>query len=439
VAKAPEKDQKLGSYTTSLFQNQEANDGGCGNGRLKDGKLVWGNDPNYNYIKSDPAFMKEWVQTAVKEFGSADKGGVKFWSMDNETGLWHWNHRDVCPDGIGYDDLVELTAKYAKVVKEADPSAQTLGMVSWGIMELAGSPYDYVPGGKKNIRIKDEKGTTGDKWTDRKAHGDLSQAEFFLREMKKRSDAAGVRLIDYFDNHGFSEVWGKNSKGEKVNVMGDHPYDPVLTPQQFEGLRVLWDDTFVNPDSWCYADGNAEKLWTPWVGLVPKLKKLIDANYPGTKLAVSEYYPASGSHYHGGLLLAVQLGIYIREGMDLACDWGGAREGTYVFIGHQLYSNYDGKGSKVLGDYADCTSSSPDLYSFGTRDGAKNHVVLVNRNPDQAFDTDVEFPAPFASYTTYTLSETLGKRIFASAPRAASGNQVRVRVPAFSAMLVVAQ
>jgi hypothetical protein len=439
VAKAPGKDEKLGSFPASLFPNQEANDGGCGNGRLKDGKLVWGNDPNTNYIKSDPAFMKEWVQTAVKEFGPADKGGVKFWSMDNETGLWHWNHRDVCPDGIGYDDLVDLTAKYAKAVKEADPGAQTLGMVSWGIMELAGSCWDYVPGGRKNIRIKDEKGTTGEKWTDRKAHGDITQAEFFLREMNKRSKAAGVRLIDYFDNHGFSEVWGRNAKGEKVNVMGDHPYDPVMTPQQFEGLRVLWDDTFVSPDSWCYADGNAPYLWTPWVGLIPKLRKIIDQHYPGTKLAVSEYYPASGSHYHGGLLLAVQLGIYIREGMDLACDWGGAREGTYVFLGHQLYSNYDGKGSKVLGTYADCTSSDPDLYAFGAKDGAKNLVMLVNRNHDQAIDTDVSLPAGVTTYTTYLLAETLGKRIFPSVPQAVSGTSFRVRVPAFSAMLLVAQ
>jgi hypothetical protein len=74
------------------------------------------------------------------------------------------------------------------------------------------------------------------------------------------------------------------------------------------------------------------------------------------------------------------MGIYMREGLDMACEWGSSGEGNYVFLGHQFYSNYDGKGSKVSGDYVPCTSSDPDLYSFGARNGAKNFVILVNRN-----------------------------------------------------------
>ena len=443
VAKAPPKDGRLSSYPLSLFPNQEANDNGAGNGYLPGKKekkdRIWGNDPNYNYIPSTPETQKEWVQTMVKSFGPASKGGVKFYSMDNESGLWQENHRDVCPMGIGYEDKVDLNAQYGAMVKSVDPGAQIVGMVSWGVMELAGSAWDYMPGGKAGYKLGDSAMTEALKWTDRKAHGDLPQAVYFLKEMKKRSDQAGVRLLDYFDDHGFPEVWGTNAKGEKMNVLGDLPYDPILTPKQFDAMRVFWDDTFVSPDSWCYAYGNAPMLWTPWVGLIPKLKKMIAENYPGTKLAMTEYYPSSKSYYHGALLEAVNLGIFAREGMDLACDWGGAEENNYVLWGHRIFSNYDGNGSKFGGNYVAAVSSSSDLYSFGAQNGPKTFVVLVNKNHDSSIAATITLPKAVTGYETYTLTETSGKRLFDSGPLAAAGSALQLEVPAFSAILVVAQ
>ncbi len=440
VAKRCPEGVHLSSYPLSLFPKQDKDDQGAGSGFLPGGKEpIWGNDPNNNYLKSDPEFQKGWVETIVKNFGTASQGGVKFYNMDNEPGLWHWNHRDVCPLGIGYDDLVDLNAKYAAAVKSVDKDAQILGMVAWGAMELAGSNWDFIPGGKENYKRKDEKDLKGEKWTERKAHGDVPQVIYFLREMKKRSDEAGVRLLDYLDNHGFPEVWGKNAQGEKMNVMGDLPYDPVMTPKQFDGLRVLWDDTFVSQDSWCYDSGNAPYFWTPWVGLIPKLKKYIDENFPGTKLAMTEYYPASSSYYHGGLLVAVETGIFMREGMDLACDWGSTHEGNYVYLGHKLFSNYDDKGSKVGGNYVDSTSSFADLYSFAAKDASKTYVALINKNHDQEIETTVNLPAAAKTYHTYTLSESSGKRLYDSGEQAAKGSTLSIQVPAFSAVLVVAQ
>jgi hypothetical protein len=446
VAKRPvEGGPRLCSYPLSLFPSQEANDNGCGNGYLPGKKemkdMIWGNDPNYNYIPSTPEFQKEWVQTLVKNFGTASGKGVKFYSMDNETGLWHWNHRDVRPKGVGAEELVELNAKYAAMVKSVDPSAQIVGMVSWGVKELAGSAWDYMPGGPVGYKLGEGGMKDDQKWTDRKAHGNLPQAVYFLKEMKKRSDKAGVRLLDYFDNHGFPEVWGTNAKGEKVNVMGDFAYDPIMTPKQFDAFRIFWDDTFVSPDSWCYAYGNAPDLWTPWVGLIPKLKKYIAENYPGTKLAMTEYYPASKSHYHGGLLQALNLGIFTREGMDMACDWGGVDQVNYVYYGHMLFSNYDGRGTKVLGNYVGSSSSSGDLYSFASKQGTVTRVVLINKNHDADINTTITLPAAATTYSTYVLSETLGKRILEiGAPKEFTASPtLKLKVPAFSALLVVAK
>ncbi len=435
VAKAPPAGgAKFGSFPLSLFPTEApGGEPGLGKGETADGKKLWGNDPNYNYLPSTPKDQAEWVKTLIQDFGSSSKGGVRFYQMDNEPGLWNENHRDVVPKGIGFDDLVDLNAKYAAAVKTTDPNAQVIGFTAWGVMELAGSPWDYMPGGEKGYKKEGD----GEKWTDRKAHGNITQLEYFLKGMAKRSKLAGKRLIDYVDDHGFPEVWGTDGKGNKVNVLGDFAYDPVLTPKQFEAMRIFWDPTFESPDSWCANPGNKPYLWDPWVGLIPKLKKMIAEDYPGTKLSMTEYYPASSHYYHGSLLEAVNLGIFMREGMDMACDWGSTTDGNWTFFGHRLYSNYDGQGDRVGGNYVNSTSSSPDLYSFAARDGVKTFVVLVNKNHDSEIDTALEMPVAAKSYHVYTLAETAGKRLYDSGEIAATGPKVEIEVPAFSALLVV--
>ena len=169
------------------------------------------------------------------------------------------------------------------------------------------------------------------------------------------------------------------------------------------------------------------------------MKKIVAENYPGTKLAMTEYYPSSKSYYHGGLLEAVNLGIFMREGMDLACDWGGTEGINYIFWGHKLFSNYDDKGSKVGGQYVNATSSSSDLYSFAAKEGAKTFVILVNKNHDTPLATSVALPAAATSYQTYTMAESAGKRLYDSGPQAATGASLKIEVPAFSAMLIVAK
>lgn len=154
---------------------------------------------------------------------------------------------------------------------------------------------------------------------------------------------------------------------------------------------------------------------------------------------MTEYYPASKSYFHGGLLQAVNLGIFMREGMDMACDWGGADSFNYVFLGHRLYSNFDGKGSKVRGNYLPSSSSSADLYSFAAKDATKTYVVLVNKNHDSDLTTTVYLPESATGYHTYTLCETSGKRLYDSGLVPAKSSTLQLTIPAFSAVLVVAQ
>ncbi|HVZ81483.1 MAG TPA: glycoside hydrolase family 44 protein [bacterium] len=444
VAKVPPPStdgKKFGSYPLSLFPTEApGGEPGLGNGQTADGKLLWGNDPNYNYLPSDPAFQAQWVKSLIQDFGSSTQGGVKIYQMDNEPGLWRWTHRDIRPKGVGYEELADLNATYAQMVKQTDPNAKVIGMTAWGVMELAGSNWDYMPGGESGYQLPDSAMTDALKWTDRKAHGNVPQVVYFLREMAKRSQKAGVRLIDYIDFHGFPEVWGKDQNGKSIKLMTDDiPYDPVVCEKQFDALRIFWDPTFENPDSWCFSGGNKPYLWDPFVGMLPKMKKIVAENYPGTKISMTEYYPSSKSYYHGGLLEAATLGIFMREGLDLACDWDGSHAGNYVFLAHELYSNYDGNGSKVGGNYLPSASSSPDLYSFAAKDAAKTYVVFVNKNPSTDIATTLYLPAAVSGYHTYTLSKTSGKRLYDSGLVPAAGSTVKLNIPAFSALLVVAQ
>ncbi|HEY5038859.1 MAG TPA: glycoside hydrolase family 44 protein, partial [bacterium] len=302
VAKVPPKDgPKFGSFPLSLFPTEAlGSEPGLGSGQTPEGKLLWGNDPGYNYLPSDPAFQAEWVKTLIQDFGSSAKGGVRFYQMDNEPGLWRWTHRDIRPKGVGYDELADLNATYARTVKQLDPNAKVIGFTAWGVMELAGSNWDYMPGGEKGYQLPDSAMTDALKWTDRKAHGNVPQVVFFLQEMAKRSKKAGMRLIDYLDFHGFPEVWGKDQNGKNVKLITDDiPYDPMVCQKQFDALRIFYDPTFENPDSWCFANGNRPYLWDPFVGIFPKMRKMVAENYPGTKLSMTEYYPSSKSYYHG--------------------------------------------------------------------------------------------------------------------------------------------
>jgi hypothetical protein len=46
--------------------------------------------------------------------------------------LWNSTHRDVHPQPTTYDELRDKTYAYAAAIKQADPSAKTLGPVLWG-------------------------------------------------------------------------------------------------------------------------------------------------------------------------------------------------------------------------------------------------------------------------------------------------------------------
>ena len=256
----------------------------CGNGNHPDGSPITGNDPKDTSIAIGPAFVKGWVNHLTGKYGTASEGGVSYYNLDNEPTIWDGTHRDVHPNPVGYDEMKNRTYVYAAALKAADPSAKTLGPVFDGWCR-------YLYSGIDGCQIG----------ADYQSHGNLPLVAWYLKQMKAYETAHGVRILDYFDLHYYP-----SANGVSLSPAGDSNTQAL----RLRSTRSLWDPTYID-ESWIsdtQAGGVAVKL-------VPRMKAWVKANYPGTKLAVTEYNWGAPEHINGALAQADVLGIFGREGL----------------------------------------------------------------------------------------------------------------------------
>ncbi|HWN71154.1 MAG TPA: glycoside hydrolase family 44 protein, partial [Haliangium sp.] len=301
----------------------------CGNGVGSNGNPITGNDPLDTSVAIDPSFVQGWVQHLISRFGTAAQGGVAYYNLDNEPMLWNDTHRDVHPQPASYDEIRDRTHAYAAAIKAADPGARTLGPVAWGWEEYFYSALDRVV----TAQCQSEGKTSW--WQcrqDRMAHGDVAFVPWYLQQMLAYQQQHGVRILDYLDLHYYPEASGVSRR--------------PATGQDNEALRLratrsLWDPTYVD-ESWIAQS----------VRLIPRMRDWVAQNYPGTRLAISEYNFGALDHINGALAQADALGIFGREGVDLATLWWYHYEHQPTFepshpgaFAFRMYRNYDGAGS----------------------------------------------------------------------------------------------
>ncbi len=440
----PDKGGRYCSFPTKIYPKQDKTDGqGCGNGLLDGGKeKIWDNDPNVAMVKNSPEFQKGLVENIKKLFGGAAGKGVKFYTLDNEPGLWMSTHRDTQPKGLSADDLAERHVKYATMIKSVDPDAKVIGFASWGVMELAGSNVDYTPPGPDGYKHYGEFKNNDDRWSERKKHGDKSQLVYLLEYFKEAEKKAGKRLIDVIDIHWYPELYGKNQKGETKRLSDVSEADPTILTKQFAALREWYDPTFApdgkDIDSWTANPDNKKLLWDPYHPVIPALKKIIETTYPGTKLAINEFHSGGNENYYGAVLRAALYGIFMQEDLYMSENWSQVDKNKSLFYAQKMYGNYDGKGSRVKGRFVKSSSSAAELMSFVVRDGNRFYVVLVNQSAEKAADTSVKLPQAVQGGEAYLLLESAGLRLYPNKLKAA-GTDVKVEVPPYSALLLVLQ
>ena len=338
------------SFRVSIYGAQQSTDPwapDCGNGIRSNGSPITGNNPNDASMPINESFVTAWVNHLSGLHGSAAQGGVRFYSLDNEPMLWDGTHRDVHPAPTSYDELRDRTVQYAAAIKAADPAALTLGPVVWGWSAYFYSALDWAPGGAWWANPQD-----------RNAHGGTPFVEWYLQQMAAYQQQHGTRLLDYLDLHYYPQAAG-------VTLSND--VSSGTQALRLRSTRALWDPAYVD-ESW---------IGEP-VRLIPRMRDWVDQNYPGTRLALTEYNWGAYGHINGALAQADVLGIFGREGLDLATLWEPPALSDPVAFAFRMYRNYDGAGGR-FGDLSVSAGSGDQgaLAIYAARRGQDGALTLM--------------------------------------------------------------
>jgi glycosyl hydrolase family 44/cellulose binding protein with CBM2 domain len=320
-------------------------DPNCGNGQLNQQNLT--GEPTDSSVPVDTSFDGEMVSFLVSKFGTAAQGGVPIYELDNEPVLWASTHRDVHPAPVTMDELGTKGTAAAAAIKAADPSAAVLGPSGWGYCEWVASGLDGCGPG-----------------ADSAAHGGLNLSQWYLKNMKDYSDAhGGKRYLDYFDQHFYPQISG--DKNPEANAL------------RLRSIRSLWDPTYVE-ESWIGPGG----VNAPPLQFIRAMKSWIAQYNPGTKTAITEYNWGALDDINGALAEADILGVFGREGLDLATMWGEPKPTDPGAFAFRMYRNYDGAGSR-FGDVSVQAASADQgqlaVYASQRSSDKAMTVMVVNK------------------------------------------------------------
>jgi hypothetical protein len=182
-------------------------------------------------------------------------------------------------------------------------------------------------------------------------------------------------------------------------------------------------------------------LWTPLHPVIPALKQIVDKTYPGTKLTINEYDSGSHSFFHGAVLRAATMGIFMGMDVHMAQYAYPDNQGqTAMYFVDKMFNNYDGKGGAVRGDYHRTESNNPYLMGFTTKNGPAWQIVLVNQSQKERMRTTVALPNKVSKFRTYLLTQSVALRLMPTEDRPpAAPDKLTLYVPPLAAMLVVAE
>ena len=174
--------------------------------------------------------------------------------------------------------------------------------------------------------------------------------------------------------------------------------------------------------------------------LIPRMKAWVNSYYPGTKIGITEYNWGAENHINGATAQADILGIFGREGLDLATRWTTPGTSTPTYKAMKMYRNYDGNKS-TFGDTS-VSASAPDPNNLGayaavrSSDGALT-LMVVNKRLDAGAALTVSLANFLASGTAQVWQLTSANTINHLSDVALVGNTLGATVPAQSVTLFV--
>jgi Glycoside hydrolase family 44 len=402
-------------------QSFDPYDPDCGNGLTPGGQPVTSSITAGNTsVAIDPTFVQDWMGHLIGRYGVAGQGGVRFYNLDNEPGLWNTTHRDVHPDHPSYDELRDRGQQYAAAIKAVDPNALTLGPVQDGWTRYYYASYLEYPD-----QIAQD---------DRDNHEGKPFAVWYLQQMAVYEQQQGVRLLDYFDLHYYPQT---------PDVALSPAGDAERQARRLRSVRGLWDPTYVD-ESWIPSTGEATAVNGVGVNgavqLIPRMRDWVARNYPGTKLAISEYNWGGLEHINGALAQADALGIFGREGVDLATIWDAPAANQPGAFAFRIYRNYNGQGG-AFGELSVSASSADQgqLAIYAARrgvDGGLTLIVVNKTGSELTSSVALSGFSPAAMAQVYRYSPANLSAIVRQPDQAVSANGFSTTFPANSITLV---
>ena len=292
-------------------------------------------------------YQDEYVRHLAERFGSVTHGAL-YIAMDNEPDLWSSTHTDVHPVRMGYDAMLRNFLEYASMVKDQAPALRILGPDVSGWTSYIFSDSDR---GDDNFASH----------ADRRSHGDEAFLPWWLHQVARSDAVSGRRTLDFLDVHYYPQAQNVYSAAA----------DPATQARRIRSVRSLYDPTFQD-ESWIATN----------VMLIPRLKRWIAENYPGTGLAITEYSWGGEKDASGAVAEAEVLGVFGREGVDLAAYWTYPPPDSPIGAAFRLYRKYDGRGATFGDRSIPVSSSSREVTAFAARhtDSGEVDVVIVNES-----------------------------------------------------------
>jgi hypothetical protein len=371
-------------------------------------------------VSDDYVYMDEFIWALDRTFAGQNIFGTQpskqpvFADLDNEPELWKMTHLEVQgPTAITSDTYIAKTIALATALKKQFPDVVIFGPGNYGFLGI----YNW------NGEISTT--PSGSNWF----------ADKYLTALKAASTSFGKPLVDVYEFHWYPEA--TDGTGKRVTTLTN----PDLTNDQVQAIvqspRSLWDRTY------------REKSWimnviAEPIAILDRLQSRIDADNPGTKLALTEYDNGGGQHIAGTIAQADNLGVFGARGLFAANMFRLAPKEPYSLAGFRAYRNFDG-ANHHFGDISIQAASSnvANVAVYVSTDSTRTGrvvMVAINRSNSEAVTEITGQPLSGTAHLFQMTAATAAKqdpiRPVAAGSQPVSGSAITLKLPALSVTTV---
>ena len=309
-------------------------------------------------------YMDEFVWALDQKFPGEGIFGANpqhptFVSLDNEPELWNSTHlelQDVTP--VLSSTLITKTINIAKALKDQFPNVVLFGPVHYGFQ------------GIYNFQGEFPATPTGANWF----------PDRYLPALKTASTTYGRPLVDVYDFHWYAEDYDSN--GTRITQLSGSNLTDAQVQLIVQSPRNLWDPTFTdsgNSNAWI----NSELGGAP-INIVGRLQSKINSEFPGMKIAITEYESGGWNHIAGTIAQADNLGVFGSQNLFAASFWPPNGTYDYAMAGFRAFRGFDGSNANFGDTSLQATSSDVSkvaVYaSSDTTTAGRMVFVAINRS-----------------------------------------------------------